>query len=386
LQVLLKDRNDEAVARGQNYVQENWAKKLKKRRMTQYQYNTNNARLTPLTDDSPSWERHFSKADMVIEAVFEDMDLKRKIVADMERVTPEHCIFATNTSALPIADIAAGAKRPENIIGMHYFSPVPSMPLLEIIPHKGTSDVVAATTFAVGTKQGKTCIVVKDVPGFYVNRCLGPYLVEVSALVKDGVDLEQIDKAMTKFGMPVGPITLADEVGIDVASHVATFLSQADLGARMSGGDVTLMQKMVEKGWLGKKSGQGFYTYPEGKKKGKKTINKEVKDYVKGFATQQLKLDEKEIQDRIVSRFVNEAAKCLEDEIIANPVVGDIGLVFGTGFAPFRGGPFRYLDQVGVASYVDRMNEFAEKYGPQFEPCDILKDYAAAQGGKKFHK
>lgn len=384
LQVLLKDRDDAGVARGQSYVHENWSKKLKKRRMTQYQYNTNVARLTPLTDESPSWERHFSKADMVIEAVFEDMDLKRKIVADMERVTPEHCIFATNTSALPIADIAKGAKRPQNIIGMHYFSPVPSMPLLEIIPHGGTSDVVAATTFAVGTKQGKTCIVVKDVPGFYVNRCLGPYLVEVSALVKDGVPLEQIDKAMTKFGMPVGPITLADEVGIDVASHVATFLSQADLGDRMLGGDVTLMQKMVEKGWLGKKSGQGFYTYPEGKKKGKKTINNEVKAYVKSFATQQLKLDDTEIQDRIVSRFVNEAAKCLEDEIIADPVVGDIGLVFGTGFAPFRGGPFRYLDQVGVASYVDRMNGFADKYGPQFQPCDLLKDYAAT-GGKKFH-
>lgn len=202
------------------------------------------------------------------------------------------------TSAIPIRDIAEGAGRPQNIIGMHYFSPVPSMPLLEIIPHAGTSDAAKATAFEVGTKQGKTCIVVKDVPGFYVNRCLGPYLVEVSALVRDGVPLEKLDKAIKNFGMPVGPITLADEVGIDVTSHVATFLSNADLGTRMSGGDVSLMSKMVEKGWLGKKSGQGFYTH-KGKKK---EINSEVQSFVKSFVAQDLKLDEKEIQDRVVSR------------------------------------------------------------------------------------
>jgi enoyl-CoA hydratase/long-chain 3-hydroxyacyl-CoA dehydrogenase len=150
---------------------------------------------------------------LIIEAVFEDLNLKRRIVADMEKVTKDDCIFATNTSAIPIASIAEGAGRPHNIVGMHYFSPVPQMPLLEIIPHAGTSDATTATAFEVGTKQGKTCIVVKDVPGFYVNRCLGPFLVEVSALIKDGVPLETLDKTMKKFGMPVGPITLADEVG-----------------------------------------------------------------------------------------------------------------------------------------------------------------------------
>jgi enoyl-CoA hydratase/long-chain 3-hydroxyacyl-CoA dehydrogenase len=379
LQVLLKDRNDEAVGRGTSYMGDNWGKKVSRKHMTQYQANINSSKVTPLTDDSPSWERHFGNADMVIEAVFEDLDLKKKIVANVESLTSDHCIFASNTSAIPIGKIAEGAKRPENIIGMHYFSPVPSMPLLEIIPHEGTSETAQATAFEVGSKQGKTCIVVKDVPGFYVNRCLGPYLVEVSALVRDGVTLEKLDKSIKNFGMPVGPITLADEVGIDVTSHVASFLSKADLGVRMDGGDVSLMEKMIEKGWLGKKAGQGFYTY-KGKKK---TINSDVQNYVKSFVQQDLKLGEKEIQDRIVSRFVNEAAKCLEDSIIENPVVGDIGLVFGTGFAPFRGGPFRYLDQVGVSNYVDIMNGFADKYGPQFEPCQLLKDYA--QTNKKFH-
>lgn len=381
LSVLLKDRNDEAIARGTSYMKENWDKKMKRRRITQFQHNLSTSNVVGLTDKSPSLEKHFGKTDMVIEAVFEDLDLKKKIVADIENSTPEHCIFATNTSAIPIGAIAEGSKRPENIVGMHYFSPVPSMPLLEIIPHEGTSDQTTATAFDVGTKQGKTCIVVKDVPGFYVNRCLGPFLVEVSALVCDGVSLEQLDKTVRDFGMPVGPITLADEVGIDVTSHVASFLSNADLGVRMDGGDISLMENMIGKGWLGKKSGQGFYTYDK-KKKGK-TISPEIQSYVNEFVKQDLKLDKEEIQNRIISRFVNEAAKCLEDEIIADPVVGDIGLVFGTGFAPFRGGPFRYLDQVGVAGYVDMMNSFADKYGPQFEPCQLLKDYAAT--GKKFH-
>lgn len=381
MSVLLKDRNDAAVERGKSYMRDNWDKKLKRKRMTKFQHNLNTSNVVGLTDKSSNLEKHFGNTDMVIEAVFEDLDLKKKIVADVESSTPEHCIFATNTSAIPISAIAEGSKRPENIVGMHYFSPVPSMPLLEIIPHEGTSDATTAAAFDVGTKQGKTCIVVKDVPGFYVNRCLGPFLVEVSALVRDGVSLEKLDKTVRDFGMPVGPVTLADEVGIDVTSHVANFLSNADLGVRMDGGNISLMENMISKGWLGKKSGQGFYTY-DGKKKGK-TISPDVKAYLNEFVEQDLKLDTDEIQNRIICRFVNEAAKCLEDEIIADPVTGDIGLVFGTGFAPFRGGPFRYLDQTGVAGYVDMMNSFADKYGPQFEPCQLLKDYADSE--KKFY-
>ena len=383
-EVLLKDRDDASLGRGISYMDENWGKKHKRKRMTKYQYNLNTSRVTPLSDGTESWKRHFAGADLVIEAVFEDLDLKRKIIQQVEEVTPDHCVFATNTSAIPIADIAAPGsevKRPENIVGMHYFSPVPQMPLLEIIPHAGTSEEALATAFAVGTKQGKTCVVVKDVPGFYVNRCLGPILVEVSALVKEGVPLEKLDAAMVKFGMPVGPITLVDEVGVDVGSKVASFLSDADLGVRMNGGDISLMTNMVEKGWLGKKSKQGFFTYTG--KKGK-TIGPEVNAYIKEFTGGKVSnMSETDIQDRIASRLINEAAKCLEDEIIENPVAGDIGLVFGIGFAPFKGGPFRYLDAVGVSSYVDRMNGFADTLGEQFEPCQLLKDYAATN--KKFH-
>ena len=215
---------------------------------------------------------------------------------------------------------------------MNYFSPVTYMPLLEIIPHESTEQSVIATSFEVGTKQGKTCIVVMDVQVFCANRWLGPFLIETSSLIKDGVPLENIDKAMKNFGMPVGPITLADEVGIDVSSKVASFLHSADLGVRMDGGDVSIMGTMVEKGWLGKKSLSGFYTYDKKTKK-KKGINAEAQKFLNSMATQKLNLSETEIQDRLVSRFVNEAVKCLEDDIIVNPQQGDIGMVFGTGFA-----------------------------------------------------
>jgi len=352
---------------------------VNRKRMTPYKYNTNVSNITTLTDTSSSASRHLASLDLIIEAVFEDLALKHSIVRDIESSTQDHCVFATNTSAIPIARIAEASSRPENLIGMHYFSPVPNMPLLEVIPHEGTGDRAKAVACEVGTKQGKTVVVVKDVPGFYVNRCLGPYLVEVTALIRDGASLQLIDKAMKNFGMPVGPITLADEVGLDVTSHVATFLSNADLGVRMAGGDVNILSGMTKEGWLGRKSGRGFYKY-DGKKK---TINNEAADYVKSFVNNDLNLTEEDIQNRIVSRFVNEAAKCLEDEIISNPVAGDIGLVFGSGFPPFLGGPFRYLDSHGADKFVGMMNGIADHFGPQFEPCQLLKDHAIS--GKKFH-
>jgi len=262
---------------------------------------------------------------------------------------------------------------------MHYFSPVPSMPLLEVIPHAGTCDGSKAVACEVGTKQGKTVIVVKGVPGFYVNQCLRPYLVEVTALARDGASLELMDSSMKNFGMPVGPITLADEVGLDVTSHVASFLSEADLGVRMSGGDVSFLSGMIAKGWLGRKSGKGFYVY-EGTKK---TISTETKAYSKDFVARDLGLKEEDVNIRIIGRFVKETTKCLEDGIMADLVAGDLGLVFGTGFPPFLRGPFRYLDSYGVDKFVSMMNDLADEHGPQFEPCQLLRDHARSR--KKFH-
>lgn len=386
--VLLKDKDAAGVARGEKNINDALQAKLKKKRMTNFEFCSTTSRLIPLHDDIASWKKHFGSADLVIEAVFEELGVKHRVLKEMEEVLPPHAIFASNTSAIPIGKIAEGAKNPERVIGMHYFSPVPMMPLLEIITHAGTAPEVAAAAMEVGSKQGKTPIFVKDVPGFFVNRCLAPFMTEVTALVQEGVDLKNLDAAMLKFGMPVGPITLSDEVGIDISNHVAQFMGKADLGVRMSGGNPAMMAAMVEKGWLGRKTGKGFYMYPKDAKKGApRELNSEMQTMLKGILAEkgvkESKMPDEDIQMRLISRFVNEAAFCLQDGIIRAPADGDIGAVFGIGFPPFKGGPFRMLDIVGTKQFVDRMYRFRDAKGEQFEPAQILKDYAAS--GKKFH-
>ena len=301
----------------------------------------------------------------------------------MEEVIPKDAIFATNTSALPIADIAKASKRPDKVIGMHYFSPVDKMPLLEIITHEGTSKETACIATDVGLKQGKTVIVVKDVPGFYVNRCLGPMMVECTNLLSQGVGVEHLDKVMKKYGMPVGPCTLADEVGMDVAMHVNAYLLDK-LDKRMGGGEtgVQALKELCDANMKGKKTGKGFYVYGPGKKD--KTLNAEAQNILKKYKKEDLKITDEEISDRMVGKFVNEAIYCLQDEIIENPVDGDIGAVFGIGFAPFRGGPFRLVDQIGSSKYCDMLKRYADKYGDHFVPAPLLVDYAKTN--KKFHK
>ena len=384
--VLMKDKDMASAARGERNISLDLEKKLKKKRMTPFEFATTTARVVPLHDADPSWKRHFSKADMVIEAVFEDINVKHKVVQEMEAVTPAHCIFASNTSAIPISEIAKGAKRPERVIGMHYFSPVPMMPLLEIILHEGTAPEVAAAAMEVGTRQGKTCIFVKDVAGFYVNRCLAPFMTEITALVYDGADLKALDKALKDFGMPVGPITLCDEVGIDVSSHVGAFMQKSDLGDRMLGGRPEVMQQMLDKGFLGRKAGKGFYLYPsDAKKNAERQLNPDVVNMLaeirKSHPGKDISVED--MQMRAISRFVNEAAFCLQDGVIRAPADGDIGAVFGIGFPPFMGGPFRMLDLKGTQQFVDRMYRYRDAHGPQFEPCQLLKDMATS--GKKFH-
>eukprot|EP01039_Chlorochromonas_danica_P003775 gene3775-4125_t len=388
--VLLKDKTSAAVSRGEKVIVDELKGKLKKKRITNQEFCATTSRLIPLHDDLESWKKHFSSADLVIEAVFEEISVKHKVLKEMESVLPPHAIFASNTSAIPIGKIAEGAARPERVIGMHYFSPVPKMPLLEIITHAGTAPEVAAAAMEVGSRQGKTPILVKDVPGFFVNRCLAPFMVEVIALVTEGANLEAIDKALKSFGMPVGPITLSDEVGIDISNHVGTFMAKADLGARMEGGDPLIMAKMVERGLLGRKAGKGFYLYPANAKKGAaKELNPEALKLIADLRKERglgapVVASAEDIQWRAMSKFVNEAAYCLQDGIIRAPADGDIGAVFGIGFPPFLGGPFRMLDIQGVSKFVDRMYRYRDAKGPQFEPAQILKDYA--KENKKFYK
>ncbi|KAI9911299.1 hypothetical protein PsorP6_009059 [Peronosclerospora sorghi] len=281
------------------------------------------ANLVPFSDEDEIWKTHIKKADLAIEAVFEDLALKHKVLSDLENYVSEECAIATNTSALPIADIASAWKRSENVIGMHYFSPVPNMLLLEIIRHAGTSDDTAAKSFDLGLRQGKTTIVVKDVPGFYVNRCLGPHIAETLALVSDGVEPAKLDKLMTNWGLPVGPITLADEVGVDVAYNVNQMLSKA-LGVRIEGGDARLFEELSGQRFLGKKSGKGVFVQPPKGKKNKKTVNADAMNLVKKFQKNDLKLSDEDTVSRLISRFVNEAVLCVQDDIIASPTEGDL--------------------------------------------------------------
>jgi len=382
--VIIKDKDAKGLARGQGQIYNNLSSQVKKKKMTSFERDTLMSNVMGLTDASPKWQENLANADILIEAVFEDLKVKHRVIAELEPILKPHAIIATNTSAIPIGEIAKGSSRPSRIVGMHYFSPVDKMPLLELIPHAGTDKDVLAAATQIGLKQGKTVITVKDVPGFYVNRCLGPFLAEVMALTLQGVKFGDMDKAMIAAGMPVGPITLADEVGVDVANHLQYNLKE--LGIRMyTGSDANLMQQVVDAGFLGKKTGKGFYLHPPGKQKGPKQVNPEVEKVLGKYvdSTKPVNIKTSEIQNRVLGRLINEAAMCLQDGIIASAVDGDMGMVFGIGFFPGHGGPFRYIDNLGAQVFVDRMNAWADAHGEQFRPAQILVDMA--KSGKKFH-
>ncbi len=314
--------------------------------------------------------------DFVIEAVFEDLALKHKVLAEFEASTRDDAIFASNTSSLPITDIAAHAKRPENVVGMHFFSPVPKMPLIEVIKAKQTGDQALAMTVEVSKRFGKTVIVVNDGVGFYTSRILGPYMNEAGRMLNEGMAIDALDHALEQFGFPVGPIILMDEVGIDIAAHVGKILGNA-FGERMAGSE--MVQKMVDAGRLGRKSQKGFYLYKKGKKLGPDPT---VYALMPGGAERK-PIPAEEAADRLGYAMANEAARCLEEGILRSANDGDVGAVLGLGFPPFRGGPFRWMDKVGLSAVVGKMEALAAKHGARFMPAQILVDMA--KGGRRFH-
>ncbi len=365
----LKEVEFEAAGRALAHVSREVAARKKRRRLTPGEARAAMHRVTATVD-----YEGFRHLDLVIEAVFEDLKLKQAILEDVESATDEDTIFASNTSSIPIGEIASGAKRPEQVIGMHYFSPVEKMPLLEVVVTDTTADWVTATCVAFGRAQGKTVIVVSDSPGFYTTRVLMPYVAEFLRLVGEGAKIEDIDAAATQFGFPVGPAVLSDEVGIDVGAKIG-FIVAPTLGERT--GEAEPLQRLVAAGYLGRKAGRGYYRYEKGKRG---DVDEDVYDLLGAQPAPDSPIQD--VQDRLLYPFINEAAKCLEEGVLRSARDGDIGAVLGLGWPPYTGGPFMWVDTLGADAVVTRMDELAIAYGNRFEPADILRTHA--ESGERF--
>jgi len=370
IEVRLKDVKPEAAAKGLKTARDTLIKRAKRKKLKPYQ-------ITALTDrvEATAAYTGFHTADVIVEAVFEDVSLKHGVLKEIESHIGADTVLGSNTSTIPIAELAKASARPENVIGLHFFSPVDKMPLLEIITHPGTAPWVTATSHAYGKKIGKTPIVVNDSPGFYANRILSPYMAEAALLLEEGVSIDDLDRAMTRWGYPVGPITLYDEVGLDVAQKAGKIMAAA-FADRMKPSQV--IDKMVADGRLGRKNGKGFFTYGDD---GKKTGADESVYALIGAAPRK-QVSREEIQDRLGLMMVNEAVRTLEEGVLHSARDGDVGAVMGIGFPPFRGGPFWYVDTVGAQDVVARLKKLEQAHGSRFAPAKMLLDHAA--GGKKF--
>ena len=287
------------------------------------------------------------RADVVIEAIFEDLEAKQALYRDIEPRLKEHAVLATNTSSIPLEQLGTCLADPARLVGLHFFNPVAKMPLLEIVRGKDTSDEVMAQALAFARHIDKLPLPVKSSPGFLVNRILMPYLLEAVILYEEGVPKEIIDKAARQFGMPMGPIELADTVGVDICYHVGEILAR-----ELSYAVPARLKEMVDAGKLGMKTGSGFYEYKNGKK---------LKTKASPFSG-----DAREVQDRLILRYVNEAVACLREGVVEDADLVDAGMIFGTGFAPFRGGPMHYRQQQGEKALAERLKDLESEHGQRF--------------------
>jgi 3-hydroxyacyl-CoA dehydrogenase/enoyl-CoA hydratase/3-hydroxybutyryl-CoA epimerase len=368
VQVRLKDADLAKVGKGVRAATRILEARVQRRRMTRHEFERQRALIT----GSGDWSG-FAGADLIIEAVFEELGVKRQVIADIEGAVPSSTIIATNTSTIPIGEIAAEARHPERVLGMHFFSPVEKMPLLEVIPHEQSSVDAVVSTVQFGRRMGKTVIVVADSPGFWVNRILSPYLNEAGLLLEEGVPIEVIDEAMTAWGFPVGPVALLDEVGLDVGEKAGKVMHQA-FGDRLRPSRVIGVMRGDDR--LGRKNGRGFYFYKDGKKSGADGSVYRLLG-VRG-ATE---VDEARVADRLVYAMLNEAAMAMSEGVVRIPRDADIGAIFGIGFPPFRGGPLRTLDAMGAAEAVAKLEKLAQAHGPRFTPAPVLEEMAR-MGGK----
>ena len=365
--VILKDISKEALAKGLAAIGKVFAGASKRRSITRTDAARGMDRVHPTHHNIP-----LGNIDMVIEAATENMDTKKRIFAGLESSMNDSAILATNTSALSITELAESTSRPANVVGVHFFNPVHLMQLVEIVVGRDTSPETVGRTLKFVQQLGKMPVVTRDTPGFAVNRILMPYLTEAGHLADAGASVSNIDESMLDFGMPMGPLRLIDEVGIDVADHVAQFFG-ASFGERLPAPDS--LGKMVKENLLGRKTSRGFYVY---KGKADPTINSTIESFSKSNDAAHLGRDE--LQERMVLMMLNEAARCMEEEVVSAPEDIDFAMIMGTGFAPFRGGPLRYTDKLGATHVVNRLEHYTTTHGIRFEPCDALKTMAAENG------
>lgn len=365
--VRVKDINDKALGGALKEARQIYKGALKRKKITasemERKMNLISVGLTP---------EGLRRCDVIIEAVVEDLGIKQKVFKDLDERSAPEIILASNTSSLPVTKMAAVTQHPERVIGLHFFNPVDRMPLVEVIRAEQTSDETVDRMVQFARLLGKTVIVVKDAPGFLVNRLLLPYMNEAAYLLETGMGPEQIDRLVEGFGMPMGPVELADQVGIDVGVKVAHILQDA-FGARMRVADI--LEDVKQKGLLGKKSNKGFYLYV-GKKK---SVNPEVK-----IGTRPAKISEQDALKRMIYIMINEAARCLEEGVVDGPETVDIGMIMGTGFPPFRGGLLHFADQTGLKDIVADLERFAATVDRErFSPSSYL--LKLAKENRKFY-
>jgi 3-hydroxyacyl-CoA dehydrogenase / enoyl-CoA hydratase / 3-hydroxybutyryl-CoA epimerase len=376
--VRLKDISWEAIARGYQCASQYFDQLVKIRKLTTNDLSVRMHRISGGLDYTG-----FHTVDVVVEAVVEDINVKKKVFAELEGHVRDDTLICSNTSSLSITEMATALRKPERFVGLHFFNPVNRMPLVEVIPGEKTSREAVAQVAALSRKLGKTVVVVKDCPGFLVNRILLPYMNEAAWLLQEGGEVEVIDEAILEFGMPMGPFRLTDEVGIDVGYKVAKILAQG-YGERMTVADV--LKHIAEDLELkGAKTGEGFYIH-DPKRKKEPSINPDVAPFVAGLrkdmSAAAREIAPTEIVDRCMLTMVNEAAKCIEESVVAKPAFLDLAMIMGTGFPPWRGGPLHHANAVGIATVVARLDQLREKHGIRFQCAELLR--TMAKNGEKF--
>ena len=364
--VRFKDTDTARVGKGLASIHGVLQERLTRRQITKQQFQDYMSLVGGTIDYSG-----FESVDLVIEAVFEDLALKHRVLEEVEPIIDSSAVYASNTSTIPITRIAEAARHPERVLGMHFFSPVHRMPLLEVIVTPVTSPEATVSAVAYGKKLGKTVIVVNDGPGFYTTRTLSAYMNEAGRLLGEGASIESVDNALVEFGFPVGPITLLDEVGIDVGGKVGLVLVEA-FGERMAPSEA--MTRVVGAGRTGRKGRNGFYRYDDAGQKGR--VDESVYDLIGG---ERRPISSDEIVQRCVLAMVNEAVLCLEEGVLRSPRDGDIGAVFGIGFPPFRGGPFRYVDSETAEKIVEQLEDLNARFPSRFAPAALLLDMASGR-------